>query len=87
VDGDGIKDRQDWNHDGRADHYDDDYDNDGIPNWADKDDYDSDHDRKSERQGDRGYHDRGSYPGREDYGNDNPWPKDNNFDGRYDEDH
>jgi len=87
VDNDGVKDKQDHDGDGKPDKYDDDVDNDGIPNWADEDDYDHDHDHHSERDGDRGYDDRGSYPGKHDHGHDNPWPKDNDFDGKYDEDH
>jgi hypothetical protein len=87
VDDDGIKDKQDWDHDGHADHWDDDVDNDGIPNWADKDDRDDDHDRHSRRSGDRGYKDKGSHPYKHDHAGENPGPKDNDFDGRFDEDH
>jgi hypothetical protein len=86
VDDDGIWDQTDTDGDGYPDEIDTDIDNDGIPNWADPDDYDEDGDHHSKRHGDRGHKDKGSNPHKHDYSGENPGPKDNDFDGRFDED-
>ncbi|MFQ5509386.1 MAG: thrombospondin type 3 repeat-containing protein [Leptospirillia bacterium] len=86
YDGDGIPDAcdPDVDNDGVDDEYDEDDDNDGIPDWGDADDRDDDHDGHSERDGDKGHHDRSSHPHKKDKSDGHG--KDNNFNGKVDED-
>ncbi len=93
-DGDGVPDAcdADIDGDGQADFEydefgnlilnDDDVDNDHVPNWADPDDLDHDHDYRNARSGDRADHSRSSHQNRAD---DVLNGLDNNFNGLVDE--